>query len=192
MPNSLAQNACTAIQIPDPEDRSGTLLPGIRHFGPNTAQGRAVIAILALNAALTQRNREFEAELTCQTERPDNPHGIHPDCTQLLVRRPALRLVPNDAIRAPSGTATPINAGIKGMTPRQIQMLHHVLDGQPSKNIATDLHISRRTVQNHRAAIPPTRRTTAMRGCVADIEGLTERNTAFRHVLTPGATCNWW
>lgn len=40
-----------------------------------------------------------------------------------------------------------------GLTRRQHQVLGHVLAGQPSKNIAADLGISRRTVENHRAAI---------------------------------------
>lgn len=39
------------------------------------------------------------------------------------------------------------------LTPRQIEVLDHVLAGQASKNIAFDLHISQRTVENHRAAI---------------------------------------
>jgi len=39
------------------------------------------------------------------------------------------------------------------LTPRQHQILELVLIGTASKNIAADLHISRRTVENHRAAI---------------------------------------
>lgn len=39
------------------------------------------------------------------------------------------------------------------LTPRQHQIMDLVLAGKPSKNIATDLGISRRTVENHRAAI---------------------------------------
>lgn len=40
-----------------------------------------------------------------------------------------------------------------GLTPRQHQVLALVLSGCPSKNIAADLGISRRTVESHRAAI---------------------------------------
>ena len=39
------------------------------------------------------------------------------------------------------------------LTPRQHQIMDLVLAGERSKNIATDLGISRRTVENHRAAI---------------------------------------
>ena len=39
------------------------------------------------------------------------------------------------------------------LTPRQWQVMNLVLAGHPSKNIAADLKISRRTVENHRAAI---------------------------------------
>ena len=39
------------------------------------------------------------------------------------------------------------------LTPRQREIMKLVLDGHPSKNIAADLGISRRTVENHRAAI---------------------------------------
>lgn len=42
---------------------------------------------------------------------------------------------------------------ISGLTVRQRQIMDMVLDGQPSKNIAADLNISQRTVENHRAAI---------------------------------------
>jgi DNA-binding CsgD family transcriptional regulator len=39
------------------------------------------------------------------------------------------------------------------LTPRQYEIMNLVLEGHPSKNIAADLGISRRTVENHRAAI---------------------------------------
>jgi DNA-binding NarL/FixJ family response regulator len=42
---------------------------------------------------------------------------------------------------------------VASLTTRQRQILDLVLAGHPSKNIATDLGISQRTVDNHRAAI---------------------------------------
>ena len=42
---------------------------------------------------------------------------------------------------------------INGLTMRQHQIMDLVLAGHPSKNIAVDLGISQRTVENHRAAI---------------------------------------
>ncbi len=44
-------------------------------------------------------------------------------------------------------------AQIAGLTARQREIMAMVLDGHPSKNIAADLGISQRTVENHRAAI---------------------------------------
>ncbi len=44
-------------------------------------------------------------------------------------------------------------AKIESLTSRQRDILEKVLAGSPSKNIAADLHISQRTVDNHRAAI---------------------------------------
>jgi two-component system CheB/CheR fusion protein len=42
---------------------------------------------------------------------------------------------------------------IADLTPRQKQIMDMVLAGHPSKNIAVDLGISQRTVENHRAEI---------------------------------------
>ncbi|MBC8130244.1 MAG: response regulator [Rhizobiaceae bacterium] len=44
-------------------------------------------------------------------------------------------------------------AQLVSLTPRQREIMDLVLSGHPSKNIAADLGISRRTVENHRAAI---------------------------------------
>jgi len=42
---------------------------------------------------------------------------------------------------------------IAGLTPRQHEIMDLVLAGHPSKNIAADLGVSQRTVENHRASI---------------------------------------
>ncbi len=42
---------------------------------------------------------------------------------------------------------------VADLTPRQRQIMVRVVNGQPSKIIAADLHISQRTVENHRAQI---------------------------------------
>ena len=43
--------------------------------------------------------------------------------------------------------------GMRGLTTRQRQIMELVVAGHPSKNIAADLGISQRTVENHRASI---------------------------------------
>ena len=42
---------------------------------------------------------------------------------------------------------------VASLTVRQREIMQMVLAGHPSKNIAADLHISQRTVENHRASI---------------------------------------
>jgi FixJ family two-component response regulator len=42
---------------------------------------------------------------------------------------------------------------VAGLTMRQRQVMDLVIAGHPSKNIAADLSVSQRTVDNHRAAI---------------------------------------
>lgn len=44
-------------------------------------------------------------------------------------------------------------ARIAGLTPREREIMQRIVAGEPNKNIAVDLGISRRTVENHRASI---------------------------------------
>ena len=44
-------------------------------------------------------------------------------------------------------------ARISTLTPRERQIMERVIIGQPNKNIAADLKVSQRTVENHRAAV---------------------------------------
>ena len=51
---------------------------------------------------------------------------------------------------------------VAGLTPRQREIMALVLAGHPSKNIAADLGISQRTVENHRASIMHRTGTTSL------------------------------
>ena len=51
------------------------------------------------------------------------------------------------------GNRVEVCAGVHALTPRQREIMELVVAGHPSKNIATDLRISQRTVENHRASI---------------------------------------
>ena len=51
---------------------------------------------------------------------------------------------------------------VAGLTPRQHEIMDLVLAGHPSKNIAADLGISQRTVENHRASIMKTTGTKSL------------------------------
>ncbi len=81
------------------------------------------------------------------------------DFLEKPVTAPALIACVRSALaRARSADADHLNRekamqALKGLTRRQRQIMTMVLDGHPSKNIAADLGISQRTVENHRAAI---------------------------------------
>jgi two-component system CheB/CheR fusion protein len=57
------------------------------------------------------------------------------------------------AERGADATRETATTQVASLTMRQRQILDLVLEGHPSKNIAADLGISQRTVDNHRAAI---------------------------------------
>jgi two-component system CheB/CheR fusion protein len=58
----------------------------------------------------------------------------------------------NDSIKWSDQQATAAKC-IANLTPRERSIMELVLAGHPSKNIAADLDISQRTVENHRASI---------------------------------------
>ena len=83
-------------------------------------------------------------------------HGFHreADTSRRIARQHRERAGPRRRIRA-SGSAWHATAAkcIADLTPREHQVMELVLAGHPSKNIAADLGVSQRTVENHRAAI---------------------------------------
>ena len=94
----------------------------------------------------------------------DRPNIAFPksDKTSLFAVISGLRNIPIEAFTLPetqkrTGQHTEWHQDdadlLEVLTPRQHQIMDIVLAGKPSKNIAIDLGISRRTVENHRAAI---------------------------------------
>ena len=70
-----------------------------------------------------------------------------------LAREEALRRRQDELIRQLEILPEQAARRLASLTPRQRQIMLLVLNGQPSKNIAADLGISQRTVENHRALI---------------------------------------
>lgn len=99
-------------------------------------------ALLRQNAALRAQNTALKQAL----EREAHP------LPRLL---PTAKDLSTDILFLPPATTIPDPAAqvCKCLTPRQRQVMDMVLAGHPSKNIAADLGISQRTVENHRAAI---------------------------------------
>ena len=80
----------------------------------------------------------------------------NPSVKELLSRNSALARHNSQLTKALAAVeAAPVDQApqMAKLTPRQREVMILVLAGHPSKNIAADLHISQRTVENHRAAI---------------------------------------
>lgn len=72
---------------------------------------------------------------------------------EALAREHALRHEKDELARQLFALQNTAADRVAGLTPRERQVMDLVLAGHPSKNIATDLGVSQRTVENHRAAI---------------------------------------
>ncbi len=80
-----------------------------------------------------------------------------------LVRRNAALLAQNRQLTAAlARLGAKAGTAVEGLTPRQRQVMALVLNGLPSKIIAADLTISRRTVKSHRAEIMPRTGATSL------------------------------
>ena len=77
-----------------------------------------------------------------------NPNRISHKCASCPARLEATEL--QSRLLALRESAETI---LSNLTTRQQQIMQLVIDGHPSKNIAADLGISQRTVENHRASI---------------------------------------
>jgi two-component system CheB/CheR fusion protein len=81
------------------------------------------------------------------------PANNNPSMKELLSRNGELA-AQNRQLTAALARMTSEAAIVLGrLTPRQREVMDLILAGHPSKNIAADLCISQRTVENHRAAI---------------------------------------
>lgn len=85
---------------------------------------------------------EASTKINCVTTAPSK--STVDDCIVLEVEKPI-----GQHLEWVEGAGTQIDT----LTHRQHQIMDLVLAGMPSKNIAVDLGISQRTVENHRAAI---------------------------------------
>ena len=81
------------------------------------------------------------------------PANGNPSITELLSRNVELAAQNRHLMAALTRMTSETAAVLNRLTPRQREVMTLILAGHPSKNIAADLCISQRTVENHRAAI---------------------------------------
>lgn len=81
------------------------------------------------------------------------PASNSPSVRELLSRNGELAAQNRQLTAALASKTSETAAVLDRLTPRQREVMALILAGHPSKNIAADLCISQRTVENHRAAI---------------------------------------
>ena len=81
------------------------------------------------------------------------PANNNPSVGELLWRNGELAAQNRQLTAALERMTSETAAVLDRLTPRQREVMALILAGHPSKNIAADLCISQRTVENHRAAI---------------------------------------
>jgi len=99
-----------------------------------TGMGDAAMAVQAMKAGAA----DF-------LEKPVNPEELL-DCVRRVLEQ-------KHGNQATEGRRRDAARHLAGLTARQREVMDRVLAGEPSKNIAADLGISQRTVENHRAAV---------------------------------------
>jgi two-component system, chemotaxis family, CheB/CheR fusion protein len=110
------------------------------------AAGHLLPAIMITgNSDVTMAVQAMKAGASDFLEKPVKPGDILASIRQAVERSHS-----DEEILAWKATAT---THLAALTPRQHQIMHLVLEGLPSKNIAADLAISQRTVESHRASI---------------------------------------
>lgn len=169
--------------LPFAYDRTGTSArtnPALTRF---TVWPRQVssLALLRQNAELRVQNAALTQALASCAAPP--PNAGSPTPTPAISPPAAQR-------HSPSPAST---FGIQQcLTRRQRQVLALVLSGCPSKNIAADLGISQRTVENHRAAImrrtgatsvPALARLVIGAAQSGDYKAATPRHTPLLHAI---------
>lgn len=125
------------------------------HPGAEPASGTSFAALLARNAML---KKALVQERAASANMRRILHGQTGELTMVrdATTSGTARRTAEDLVQATQGAATfqtPQPDFGFGLTKRQNEVLSLVLAGHPSKNIACDLGISRRTVESHRAAI---------------------------------------
>jgi len=101
--------------------------------------------IITGNGGITMAVEAMRAGAADVVEKPIGPHKLLACIEKALVTARRLR-------RQACGRQFAASR-IARLTPRQQEIMEMVLAGHPSKNIAADLGISQRTVENHRALI---------------------------------------
>ena len=81
------------------------------------------------------------------------PANSNPSVRELLSRNEELAAQNRQLTGALAKQTLEAANVLERLTPRQREVMALILAGHPSKNIAADLCISQRTVENHRAAI---------------------------------------
>lgn len=124
-------------------DCSGRCLGSIQNTIVNHDSGQVAYVVTVMGN--TDRVVSETPDLTAYP-----PALIGNDKVQLIVERALEQL---SEFRPRSAWRDIAARQIENLTVRQREIMDRVLAGHPSKNIAADLKISRRTVENHRAAI---------------------------------------
>ena len=126
----LRMPGLSGLQLQESMTRSGSLLPVIFLSG----QGDIPTSVQAMR----QGAEDFLSK------------GARPKELLLAVKRALAR---DAVLRADRARQEELRARFRALTPRELEVLKHVVQGQLNKQIAADLEISERMVKFHRTAI---------------------------------------